>query len=63
MTPNDYLTVGRGANGKPLFRVRVLAALANIFGIQFHIGGWPYGAPYSRSVNGLAEGPDESANG
>lgn len=60
MTELDYLSVGRSADGGPLLRVRILAALAKLFRIQFHIGGWPYGASYRSAINAEAF---ERANG
>lgn len=51
MTKEEYLTVGRNAKGKPLFRVRLLAALARALSVQFKIGGWPYGADYGSAIN------------
>lgn len=56
MTKNEYLMVGRGRAGKMLFRTFFVHHLANLLGLQVHIGGWPYGASRSRALNRIAEG-------
>ena len=43
MTIEEYREVGRGPDGKPLFRTRVLAFIAAMVGVHIKIGGWPYG--------------------
>lgn len=55
MTDLEYLSVGRESSGQPLLRVRILAAAARLFRIQFHIGGWPYGADCQKALNCVAE--------
>lgn len=56
---DDYLSLGRTPEGKPLWRVRFLARLAKFLDIQFKIGGQPYGASFERALNhtGLRKQP------
>ncbi len=51
MTREDYLEVGRSANGSLLLRTRLLSMIGRLCRIQFKIGGWPYGAHYGAAIN------------
>jgi hypothetical protein len=62
MTATEYRTVGRNADGSIMLRVRLLAAFARLVNVQFHVGGWPYGAEYRRSITYRQSEPGVSAN-
>jgi len=65
MTKDDYLACGRREDGSLLWRTWLLHWIAALVGIQFKIGGWPYGASHTRSLNGQAwdRAPKCSAEG
>lgn len=64
MTREDYLEVGRAANGKLLWRTWFLHLIATLFRIQIKIGGRPYGANFNRAINCAADRePDRSHSG
>jgi hypothetical protein len=51
MNASDYRAVGRNPDGSIKLRVRFLAAIARLVGVQFQIGGWPYGASWRRCIS------------
>lgn len=54
MNTTEYAMVGRNPSGRMFLRTLLLHWLGKVVGIQFHIGGWPYGAACRRSTNGRA---------
>lgn len=59
MDAADYKSVGRRPDGRMFVRVWLLHQLGRLFGVQFHIGAWPYGAAWSRAINNNHAPQDE----
>lgn len=52
MDADDFREVGRFPSGRLFPSTFIMHQLGRVVGVSFHIGGWPYGAPFRKRQAG-----------